>query len=629
VSVVSSTPDVNQDAWRDLAVARTPEEFFRSWLTLQCQMIRGVRAGLIVAGSTGSTRFVPVAVWPEGQRIQHLSEIAERALAERRGVVVRRPREASIGPTGVSGSIDAERVDIAYPIEVNGKLHGVVAIDLSGRPETEVQAALRELQWGAGWLEALVHRVAALRIDPQSAESAKRRLQAILELVASALGHERFDAAAAAFATALATRLECDRVAIGLIQNRRAHVRGVSHSAEFGRQTNLMRAIEAAMDEAADQATTIVYPPRASDDVGVSRAHAELAAQHGAVSICTVPLAEGGRVVGALTAERPAAAPFDQSTIDFVEAVAAVAGPILELQWRDDRALASKAVERGRRFLTHLFGPAHVALKLGVVGVAAGALILGRVKGDYRVSARTTIEARVQRAAVAPFNGYISEAPARAGDLVKRGQILAALDDRDLQLQRLRSASQQQQLTREYEQALAGREAAHVNIVSAQLAQARAQLSLIEEELARTRVVAPFDGVVVTGDLSQSLNAPVERGQVLFEIAPLEEYRIVMQVDERDIGDVRAGQNGQLLLSAWPSDTWRFTVVRATPVSTAREGRNYFRVECRLEDALAPDRLRPGMEGVGKISVDRRLLARIWLRDGVDWARLKLWTWLP
>jgi len=70
-----------------------------------------------------------------------------------------------------------------------------------------------------------------------------------------------------------------------------------------------------------------------------------------------------------------------------------------------------------------------------------------------------------------------------------------------------------------------------------------------------------------------------------------------------------------------------FTVETITPVSTAREGHNYFRVEAKLD--RTPNRLRPGMEGVGKIVVDRRLLVWIWTRQAIDWVRLKLWAWLP
>src|SRR5205823_2640136 len=137
-----------------------------------------------------------------------------------------------------------------------------------------------------------------------------------------------------------------------------------------------------------------------------------------------------------------------------------------------------------------------------------------------------------------------------------------------------------------------------------------AQLALVEDKLARAVLVAPFDGVVVAGDLSQLLGTPVEQGKVLFQVAPLSAYRVVLEVDERDIAQVHVGQAGELALSGIPDQRLRFAVKNITPVSTAQDGRNYFRVEAQLDDASA--RLRPGMEGVGKIAVRRRKLAWIW-----------------
>jgi multidrug efflux pump subunit AcrA (membrane-fusion protein) len=159
----------------------------------------------------------------------------------------------------------------------------------------------------------------------------------------------------------------------------------------------------------------------------------------------------------------------------------------------------------------------------------------------------------------------------------------------------------------------------------------RAELALVEEQIARTRVVASFDGVVVSGDLSQSLNAPVERGQVLFEVAPLDGYRIVLRVDERDMAHVAIGQRGELAVTAMPGEALPFTVTSIVPVNLAQDGRNVFRVEARLEDEKlgGSARLRPGMTGVGKIHVEERRLVWIWTRSFTDWVRLKLWSWLP
>ena len=57
------------------------------------------------------------------------------------------------------------------------------------------------------------------------------------------------------------------------------------------------------------------------------------------------------------------------------------------------------------------------------------------------------------------------------------------------------------------------------------------------------------------------------------------------------------------------------------------EGRNSFRVEARLTEGM--DLLRPGMEGSGKIMIDRRSLQWVWTHEIVEWFKLWLWYWWP
>ena len=302
-------------------------------------------------------------------------------------------------------------------------------------------------------------------------------------------------------------------------------------------------------------------------------------------------------------------------------------GPLLEVKRRDDRWLIAKTVEAVERELGRLIGARYVGRKLLIAALAGVVVFFIYAHGDYRLTAKTFVEAAVQRAAVAPFDGFIARAEVRPGDVVREGQLLAALDDREVRLERLRRLSQQEQLLKQHRQALAEGRAAQVEILAAQIEQARAQIALMDNQLRRMEVRAPFDGVIVLGDLSQRLGAPVQRGDVLFEVAPLERYRIVLQVDERDMDEVQADQSGSLVLSALPTLRLPFTVQKLTPVSTPRDGRNVFRVEARLSET--PERLRPGMEGVAKVNVDRRRLIWIWTHQITDWLRLKVWSWLP
>ena len=344
--------------------------------------------------------------------------------------------------------------------------------------------------------------------------------------------------------------------------------------------------------------------------------------------MATVPLMHAGRAIGALTLERGAGQRFDPPTLELLEGLAAMLGPLLALRLDQGRSLTSQAASRAQGFWSRLVGPSHAGLKFGAGLLAAAVLFLIFATGEYRVGAEARIEGKVQRTLTAPFQGFVREAARRAGDTVKQGELLARLDDRDLRLERARLDSQRDQQGRQYREAMAKRDRALARIVSAQLEQSQAQLSLIEEHLARTEVVAPFDGVLVSGDLTQMLGAPIERGQAMFEIAPLDEYRVVLLVDEHRVADVRSGQRGELVLSSNPGQHFPILVQKVTPVSSARDGRNVFRVEAQLETGADP-RLRPGMEGVAKVTVENRRLAWIWSREIVNWVRLKLWAWTP
>ena len=76
-----------------------------------------------------------------------------------------------------------------------------------------------------------------------------------------------------------------------------------------------------------------------------------------------------------------------------------------------------------------------------------------------------------------PLKGYVAEARVRAGDVVEHSDVLATLDDRDLKLERLKWSSQRLQLSKQYDEAMAKHDRAQINIISAQTAQADAQLA--------------------------------------------------------------------------------------------------------------------------------------------------------
>jgi multidrug resistance efflux pump len=201
------------------------------------------------------------------------------------------------------------------------------------------------------------------------------------------------------------------------------------------------------------------------------------------------------------------------------------------------------------------------------------------------------------------------------------------LDDSELNMQRLRWIATRQQHQSELDKALATGTRAEVNIDQAQIAEAFAEIALLDAQLARTKIVAPFDGLIINGDLSQSVGMPVQRAQVLYEIAPLDSYRVIIRVPDGEIARVAPERAGTLVLSALPDHPFDLHVVRITPIAEQADGINSFHVEARIDEASP--QLRPNMEGVAKIDAGQRLLIWVWTHHLIDAVRLWLWSWWP
>jgi len=611
--VSQSTATTQQaDLWTQLKQADNAERFATIWLEIQCGLLQGVRRAVVVLGPKERGPFAPVAVWPVGMSgSRSLAEVVERVITQRK----------SLAQTGKAPTTDRSKTHdfVAAPVRVNDNIYGGVAFEIEHDPDRDIGAVISGLEWSCTWIESFIRR----HWTPPS-----DRLITVLETVATSVHHQRFQEAVTAVATELAGRLGCERVCIGFLNGKHAEVKGVSHSATFGKKANLIRAIEAAMDEAMDQQATVVYPAAEDGPLQVTCAHANLNENHGKAEICTVPFTDGDQLLGAITLEMPSGEPLDEKTIRLCEHAASLLGPILEVKRKDDRWLIRKALDSAKEHARKLVGPRNVGLKLTAGTAAVLLLFIIFVSGDYRVTADARLEGTIQRVIAAPMAGYVAQADARAGDTVTEGQVLARLDDRDLRLEHLKWASQRSQRQREQSEALAERDRARAGILAAQIEQADAQIALLNEQLTRVAVTAPFDGIVVSGDLSQALGAPVERGDILFEVAPLDSYRVMLEVDERDIGAVSIEQTGSLALTGMPGDVIEIRIDKVTPISTAEDGRNYFRVEASLvNEPLAI--LRPGMEGVGKIDAGRRKMVWIWTHKITSWIRMFFWSWWP
>lgn len=603
---------------------------YRQWLTDLCLLIPNTRQGLLVT-LEASGEFQPVARYQPD----------ESASSEDPSLLLELVQEVTDQESPLLTPADAEdHYAVAFPLHQRGLLVAVPALVLETRDDAELKQAMRLLQWGSRSLLALSEGSESLPSDQAPALSANQNTSArALVLYSRVVAEERFDDAAMRLISELALWYKCDLVSLGLYRKHSVRISHLSNSASFGEQMNLIRQLEAAMNESVDQRQPVIYPALdASQDTSssgslssgslssISLAHRALADSQGEEAVMTIPLFDADdECVGAVTLQRHQSQPFDAQDQDEAVALLGLATASLIDKQERSRPLYQQALQRLGYGLGKLFGPGQMKLKLISLAAVATLLFLIFAQGDYRLSADARLKSVVQRSLVAPFEGYIQTAEVKAGDRVSKGDLLLTLDPRDLELERLRWLSQQNKLARQIQEAAAEYNRSRSNILEAQMEQATAQLALVENRLARSRVVAPFDGLIVSGDLSQRLGSSVAQGDPLFEIAPVDAYKVELLVKESRIMDVQPGQRGTLYLSALPEQAFDFQVRQRSPVIEVKDGKSHYRIEALV--IQNPESMRPGMEGVGKIAIDRRNLFSIWTRDLREWWMLQRWSW--
>ena len=552
---------------------------YTSWLQLLRHLLPDTQKVVLFQLEQGHLKIL--ASWPEGQ-------VPERELVQA-GQKAKTSGRLSLSQHG-------RDVALAHPLFSGERLWGVTVITATVQNRARLARSLAKIKWAEKWLPLCT----------------VEQTPATEPLLYELLRARDLDEAANLLVNRLCHQLGADRVALASYGAKKTRILAISNTAEINRHTDDYRRLTRAMEESClNRANSNISAP--DIDKPELDAHRQLLRETGYKRVESLLLRSGEHTQGVITLMFQDRHTEGESAQRQLESLLPALAQWLALRTGGGNAgWVKQALRQNRRGLLWAAGGALLTL----------ALILS-LPFEYRIAGQAELEGSRKVSITAALDGYLESISARPGDTVQEGQILARLKQNDLQLERRQQVSELQQYRQEYNNALANGERAEAAIKSTQIEQAQARLALLDETLERTELSSPISGLLVSDDISQSLGRPVNRGDILFEVASTDGFRVVVYVDERDIAKVALEQEGSVALVSLPEQRFGFTVERITPVSSVRAGRNYFRVEAQLR---APSNLlRPGMTGTAKIRAGKRSLAWIWFHDIIDWLRLALW----
>lgn len=589
-------------------LVKTP---LKRWLKQQQQLIAHCTAALLVQlADDGKPRLI--AQHPETDSSSFVANPAT-VLAIKEVLLKQRLHLAPQSP---------EQMLLAQPVMHQGKLWGAVILQLSTSDKKDIPNSLKLLQQGMIWLQFLLtqQELPATTITEPLASENPQAAQ-LLQMMSSLLKENSLQETAISLVNFLATQLQAPRVALGLQTKTGIDLTAVSFSANFDKRTSAMQMLSDAMDEAADQHTHIHFDGTTTDTTIIQRCHENLLKQQQLAVVDSFLLRKDSQIIGVITLEHKHAKLATEQS-NFLQAALLMVRDLIALKQAGENNIRQQIKSHTHNTLKRWFGENKFTGKL--IGAAALlAICLLFFPADYWVASDASLQSTYKYLVVAPQEGYLASIKVRPGYQVKKGDALAQLNDEDLRLERRKLFSMLQQSQQEYDSALANANRAQAAIANEKVEQATSQLQLIEQQQSRTQLLAPSDGIITSDDISQSLGAPIKQGQILFEISASQGYLVQLWVDERDITYFKIGQAGKIKLTSIPNDTFEVTVKSISPISEIREGKNYFRVEAKLN--RESDLLRPGMTGSGKVLAGSELLGWIWFHDIWYWLRLKLW----
>ncbi|MEZ6129751.1 MAG: HlyD family efflux transporter periplasmic adaptor subunit [Planctomycetaceae bacterium] len=490
----------------------------------------------------------------------------------------------------------------------NGDAHNMVCVPVNALPHQAIVAILNSRSTTPDVAQQTAVALAAVAISEwqtqqlhAAALADSQLVAALVELVARIAACRSAATAGRCLVDELQSYLNAGRVALGQCRDghpkcRLMAVSGLPDVDAFSEETSQT---EAVLLESIARNTTTVWPAHEDSGRHALLSHQRFAQQQQSVAVVSTPLRTAdGHCVGALVAtfsdEAAAHEAFRFLFAGERSLAAAFSSADRSSQSVRGRLLSRvRSLWRGAAFRT-----------AAVVTAVVTAMMF--VPVDYRVTCEAEMQPVARRFVAAPFAAPLERCLVEPGDVVEVDQLLAVLDGRELRWELAGVRADLARAGKEHDAHLSRQEFGDAAITRHEIERLQNRSSLLTERTRNLEIRSPIAGVIVAGDLKEAEGVPLETGQSLFEVAPLDRMRVEVAVPEADMRHVAEGMPLALRLDAARSEVVSATIQQLHPAATLRDHDNVFIAEADVaNEALL---LRPGMKGTAAISTGPKAL---------------------
>ena len=433
-------------------------------------------------------------------------------------------------------------------------------------------------------------------------------LACVIELVTKLESAQDVQTAIETLCLELNQKLRCESVGFAISKNwrtrrtsTRLQLKAVNGAIRLDPTSETCQLIEQAFHETKVRQKPTAWPPRSEDEDYLLIAHKQLAYKLQCEAVLSQPVQfEDGRVLGYLIFSGSKERLQNERFSRFVNLVASRVGSPLALVEKTQKGPIRRLA---KNIIRTIPWPARIATTLIVV--AAFAMLIQPF--TYQIRTDCEVAPQSRRFAIAPFDGIVEKGFAKPGDIVRKGDLLANMDSQLIDWELASTAAELAKSEKQQKIELANR-----NIPESILSQLERERLFSKQKTLRyqkrhIKLCSPVAGVVLSGSLERAEGASVNKGDVLFEVAPLDQLRVEIFVPSDEISYISKGCRTKIWIEGRESIPLDATISRVYPQSEIRNKKNVFRCEVLVENKNGT--LKPGMKGSAKIEGPRNTLA--------------------
>ncbi len=506
---------------------------------------------------------------------------------------------------------DREHVLVAAPLEAGLSQDDSREI-LTACFAANDQSTLR-LQWMLGIVSQSVSQWAQRR-QLVLVKSQSQTLNEALQLLNEISDSKNTTEAAIAIVNNFRRLFDANQVAIAQVDvHQRSHLLAVSDVENLDAAATNNKRLLSAIDQSVSSRASVAFP---NQDAQIAAARVlpleNWCADANAASAISLPMkVDGDEIVGALLVTFADRDRINQQP--YVEKMAALVAKQFYIVSRatcSTGELLRLKLRKGKSTMRKLCIAALI-----VVGLMA-------VPMPYRVPCECQLQPIERRFVAAPYDGILEKSFVKIGDVVSQDQIIARLDGRQLRIELAGLEAQYEGAKRRRDSSLAVREIAQSQIARSEMNRFWSQIQLLNNRMKDLETRSPIGGVIVAGDMEKAQGAPLEMGQNLFEVAPLETMVAEIGIPESEIHYVHQGDAVALKINAFPYQSWAGKVQQIHPSAEIVDDQTVFIAEVEIDNSAGD--LRPGMEGNAKITTRWSPIG--WNLFHGAWESLRYWT---